>query len=78
MPSAWHFGMPVKAMHSPRGCSVGYEGVLSFGERLVRAVENPNYFRLLQRESRGPYAETWFEQDPFVYLRLDQETSFGV
>jgi nitrogenase molybdenum-iron protein alpha chain len=77
MPLSGHFGVPVVSLHDVRRCAVGYEGVLSFGERLATALANPNYYRAMTRESDDPYRASWYEQDPFRYLRMDTETAFG-
>lgn len=77
MPLSAHFGVPVVSLHDARRCAVGYEGVLSFGERMANALANPNYYRAMARESDDPYRASWYAQDPFRYLRMDTETAFG-
>lgn len=48
--------------------SFGYQGIISFGNRIADALANPTFVRYLASKIKLPYTNWWLEQDAFKYL----------
>jgi len=48
---------------------VGYDGVVSFGNRLVDAFTNQAFNRNLSSRSKRVYRDDWYTADPFKYIK---------
>lgn len=47
---------------------LGYQGVFEVASRVSRIMRNPSYNRNLAANTRLPYRESWYQQDPFHYI----------
>ena len=48
---------------------VGYQGVVTFGNRLVDAFTNRSFNKNLAAHTTGIYKDTWYTADPFAYIK---------
>lgn len=65
--SAIRQGIPVAPV-LPGTLYVGYEGALSFGKELVRALKNPSYNQKLASKVELPYRKSWYSENTFKYI----------
>jgi nitrogenase molybdenum-iron protein alpha chain len=48
---------------------MGYRGIFELATRIERVLENPKYFTTLGKTAKQPYKDSWYEADPFTYIR---------
>ena len=48
---------------------IGYKGVYELAARLYRQLKNPSFNKRLAGHARLPYAEQWYDSDPFKYIK---------
>ncbi|HMA94846.1 MAG TPA: nitrogenase component 1 [Polyangiaceae bacterium] len=66
-------GIPVLPIFGPNNNYMGYRGLHEVAARLYRVLRNPQYFTTLGRTTRLPYKQSWFESDPFSFIRDSNE-----
>lgn len=49
--------------------SMGYEGLVNYGERLLEVIENDEFVKNLSKHAINPYTKWWMEQKPDYFLR---------
>jgi nitrogenase molybdenum-iron protein alpha chain len=49
--------------------SMGYEGLVRYGERLLEVMENDEFVKNLEKHAVNPYTKWWFEQQPYYFLK---------
>lgn len=49
--------------------SMGYEGLVNYGERLLEAVENDEFVKNLEKHAINPYTTWWLNQEPHYFLK---------
>ncbi|HOM02791.1 MAG TPA: nitrogenase component 1 [Acetivibrio sp.] len=49
--------------------SMGYEGLVNYGERLLEVIENDEFVKNLEKHAINPYTKWWFEQPPYYFLK---------
>ena len=42
--------------------SMGYEGLVRYGERMAETIENDEFVKNLQKHAVNPYTQWWFDQ----------------
>ncbi|MNV91363.1 hypothetical protein D3C71_1858510 [compost metagenome] len=47
---------------------LGYKGVFEVAARVSRILKNAAFNRNLGGNTKLPYRESWYEQDPFTYI----------
>ena len=47
---------------------LGYQGLLNYGHKVLDTISNPAYVQNLARHTQLPYADWWFNQEPFAFL----------
>ena len=52
--------------------SMGYEGLVQYGERIVETLENDEFVKNLAKHSQNPYTKWWMEQEPYTFLKGGQ------
>lgn len=77
VPYSSFFGVPVVSIYDYNTCSLGYQGVLDIGKRLVNAVKNPNYYKKLAQHKQRPYKESWYDENPFKFIKPEKEIKFN-
>ncbi|HWP96091.1 MAG TPA: nitrogenase component 1 [Syntrophomonadaceae bacterium] len=48
---------------------IGYRGVYELARRLYRQLRNPSFNRKLSKYVQMPYAPSWYDADPFKYIK---------
>ncbi|WP_425057813.1 Nitrogenase molybdenum-iron protein alpha chain [Sporomusa carbonis] len=48
---------------------VGYRGAYELARRLYRQLKNPRFNRNLSRFASLPYQESWYQENPFKYIK---------
>lgn len=61
-------GFPVFPIFGQTVNYLGYNGVFELARRLVRILKNPIFNRNLAANTRLPYFDEWYHQDPFAYI----------
>ncbi|MDR2610101.1 MAG: nitrogenase [Clostridiales Family XIII bacterium] len=49
--------------------SMGYEGLVNYGERILETLENDEFVKNLEKHAVNPYTTWWLEQPPNTFLR---------
>lgn len=68
-------GIPVLPIYGPNNSYLGYKGIFEVATRLERILENPEYYNTLGETTELPYQESWYEQDPYSYIRQTQQVA---
>lgn len=50
-------------------CSMDYEGLVNYGERLLEVIENDEFVKNLEKHAAIPYTKWWLEQQPYYFLK---------
>jgi nitrogenase molybdenum-iron protein alpha chain len=68
--SGWalKLGIPTTAIFDYSVDHIGYNGVLEYGNKVIRALQNPSFGKKLQEHARLPYKKQWFSENPFRYI----------
>jgi nitrogenase molybdenum-iron protein alpha chain len=53
--------------------SMGYEGLLKYGERVLETLENDEFVKNLAKHAINPYTKWWLEQKPGTFLAKREE-----
>jgi len=69
-------GVPVFPLWMVSVNYMGYSGIFEIARRLCRILKNPAYNRGLAENIPLPYRESWYEQDPYSYIK-DQDIIGG-
>ncbi len=48
--------------------SMGYEGILRYGERILETIENDEFVKNLEKHAVNPYTKWWLSQAPDTFL----------
>jgi nitrogenase molybdenum-iron protein alpha chain len=67
--TAAKLGIPASVIYNTGLSFIGYKGVYEVARRLSKQLKNTAYNRKLSRHVRLPYAEGWYGEDAFKYLR---------
>jgi nitrogenase molybdenum-iron protein alpha chain len=62
------FGIP-SLLIGDEHYSMGYEGLVNYGERLIEAIENDEFVKNLEKRASNPYTKWWLEQRPNAFLQ---------
>jgi nitrogenase molybdenum-iron protein alpha chain len=49
--------------------SMGYEGLLNYGERILETLENDEFVKNLEKHAVNPYSQWWLAQEPGIFLK---------
>lgn len=49
--------------------SMGYEGIVNYGERLLEVIENDEFVKNLEKHAINPYTRWWLEQPSHYFLQ---------
>jgi nitrogenase molybdenum-iron protein alpha chain len=68
---AWaaKFGIPTTHVLDPKRATMGYDGILYLGNKIVEQMKNPGFNRKVSRYAKLPYKESWYEQDAFKFIK---------
>jgi nitrogenase molybdenum-iron protein alpha chain len=71
-------GYPVFPLWNVSVGYMGYSGAFEIARRLVRIVKNPAYNRNLGEHTKQPYRASWYEKQPYSYIRgIDEGAAAG-
>lgn len=62
------FGIP-SLLVGDEHFSMGYEGIIKYGERILEAIENDEFVKNLSKHAQNPYTDWWLSQDPTSLLK---------
>lgn len=62
------FGIP-SLLVGDEHYSMGYEGLVNYGERILEALENDEFVKNLQKHAVNPYSKWWLSQQPDYFLK---------
>jgi nitrogenase molybdenum-iron protein alpha chain len=65
-------GIPVLPIFGPVQSYMGYKGVFEVAYRLKRLLKNPSFFTTFGKNSKLPYKKSWFDKDPYTYIKQTQ------
>ncbi len=68
-------GVPVLPIYGPNNSYLGYKGIFEVASRLERILSNPRWYNTLGETTQLPYKESWYEQDPYLYIRQTTEAA---
>lgn len=60
-------GFPTAMIYNLSVIFAGYNGVVSFGSRILNLLNNPSFSKKLAEHSKPVYRESWFNENPFKY-----------
>jgi nitrogenase molybdenum-iron protein alpha chain len=52
--------------------SMGYEGLLNYGDRILETLENDEFVKNLAKHAINPYTKWWLDQPPNTFLRCGE------
>jgi len=62
------FGIP-SLLVGDEHYSMGYEGLLKYGERILETLENDEFVKNLSKHAVNPYSKWWLSQQPNTFLQ---------
>lgn len=62
------FGIP-SLLIGDEHFSMGYEGLIRYGKRLIEVIENDEFVKNLAKHTANPYTNWWLEQKPYTFLK---------
>ncbi|MDR3315928.1 MAG: nitrogenase component 1, partial [Coriobacteriales bacterium] len=69
------FGIPTTHVLDIKRPTMGYNGLVYLGDKIAAQIENPSFNVKLSRYARHPYKASWFESDPFKFIKVEGEGS---
>jgi nitrogenase molybdenum-iron protein alpha chain len=63
------FGIPTTHVLDPKRPTMGYDGIVWLGNKIVAQLENPGFNKKLAKYARLPYRESWYEKDAFKFIK---------
>jgi len=65
-------GFPTAMIFNLALLYAGYNGVISFGSRLLNLINNPSFNKRLAEHSKPIYRESWLKENPFKYHKGEE------
>lgn len=62
-------GVPTTHVLDSKRPTMGYDGILYLGNKIADQVENPGFNEKLAKHARLPYKQSWYEDDPFKFIK---------
>ncbi|MCD8010207.1 MAG: nitrogen fixation protein NifE [Lachnospiraceae bacterium] len=69
---ASRLGIPCTHILDHKRPTFGYRGVLYLGRKIEDALDNNNFNRKLQRYTKPPFRESWYQEDAFKYMEFPE------
>jgi Nitrogenase molybdenum-iron protein, alpha and beta chains len=67
-------GIPTTHVLDMKRPTMGYDGILYLGAKIADQIENPGFNEKLAAHSRLPYKASWYEDDPFKFIKSLEAT----
>jgi nitrogenase molybdenum-iron protein alpha chain len=61
-------GFPIYPLFGQSSIYMGYQGAYEIVRRIARLLRNPSFNRNFIGNSKLPYRNEWYEQNPFTYI----------
>lgn len=61
-------GFPIYPLFGQSSIYMGYQGAYEIVRRIARLLRNPSFNRNFIGNSKLPYRDEWYEQNPFTYI----------
>lgn len=65
-------GIPTAMICNLSVIYAGYNGVISFGSRILNLLNNPSFSKNLAEHSKPIYRESWLSENPFKYQKGEE------
>lgn len=65
-------GFPTSMIFNLAVTYTGYNGVISFGSRILNLLNNPSFSKRLAEHSKSIYRENWLNENPFKYQKEEE------
>ena len=62
-------GIPTTHVLDMKRPTMGYDGILYLGNKIVEQISNPGFNKKLAAHARLPYKKSWYESDPFKFIK---------
>lgn len=62
-------GIPTTHVLDMKRPTMGYDGILYLGNKIADQIENPGFNIKLAAHARLPYKKTWYETNPFKFIK---------
>lgn len=62
-------GIPTTHVLDMKRPTMGYDGILYLGNKIADQIENPGFNKKLAAHARLPYKKSWYEDDPFKFIK---------
>lgn len=70
-------GLPLLPLFGPTYLYMGYGGVYEMARRIQRLMSNYQFNKKIAAHCPLPYKQSWYEENPFAYIKDGLETSNG-
>lgn len=61
-------GYPTTHVLDGKRATMGYDGLLYLGHKIMEQLENPGFNKKLSAHVKLPYKESWYQEDAFKYI----------
>jgi nitrogenase molybdenum-iron protein alpha/beta subunit len=62
-------GIPTTHVLDMKRPTMGYDGILYLGNKIADQIDNPGFNKKLAAHARLPYKKSWYEADPFKFIK---------
>ncbi len=62
-------GIPTTHVLDMKRPTMGYDGILYLGNKIADQIENPGFNKKLALHARLPYRKSWYETNPFKFIK---------
>ncbi|WP_059369264.1 nitrogenase component 1 [Treponema endosymbiont of Eucomonympha sp.] len=62
-------GFPTTHVLDMKRPTLGYRNLVYLGNKMASQLENPGYNKRLSAHARLPYRDSWYESDPFKFIK---------
>jgi nitrogenase molybdenum-iron protein alpha chain len=66
---AAQLGIPTTHVLDSKRPTLGYRNLVYLGNKMASQFENPGYNKRISAYSRLPYRDSWYESDPFKFIK---------
>jgi nitrogenase molybdenum-iron protein alpha chain len=69
--SSWaaRLGIPSAHVLDFKRPTLGYRSLAYLGNKIACRIENPSFNKNLAKHAKLPYKASWYEQDPFKFIK---------
>jgi nitrogenase molybdenum-iron protein alpha chain len=67
--TAARLGIPTTHVGEMKRPTMGYNSLVHLGNKVANQLENPSFNVRLAKHAKLPYKNSWYEQNPFAYIK---------